>query len=436
MIHKQTEEGFKFQKLKNDPYYVDRVVDGVMTSWRPNKYDLISPQNDMIVEFKRNDDLSPEQVIFQAIVTAVVDRRSFNWYGSHTPEHRKCVPAYCIDTRWIALEDLTPSKRDEKHKLVFSYFKKAISENMIDFPSHDERLKVIKARELHNKMTDEEFDRLKNQISILPTESDFILETENWRISTEDREKHNAFYTPSYVAEQVKNLVLKHWEFEQIWDCAAGDGHLVSWFDNTVLSDINSGTVIHNGIIQDYMKLKTPISHFDKKNGIIIVNPSYNKKHIRHLISFAENNKLRMCIFGPASYFPTDKQLPIVDGFFSPGWGNGGEGRKERGQIIVLFDFTGNTPNLDKITFSDGTRFECRPDAGAIETKKGFLRYGCTANESMAVASETDINMFATCSSHIDVIGCFLSSKIKNYITDHNGQGGRHGYGKWIRKKS
>jgi hypothetical protein len=129
------------------------------------------------------------------------------------------------------------------------------------------------------------------------------------------------------VVEQVRDMVCKYWDFSQIWDCAAGDGHLVSWFPNVILSDINTAILNHNGFVQDYLCLtrqslsKKPFKDFDKKNGIIIVNPSYRKEHIKHLIQFAKENKLRMCIFGPGSSFPTTEELPIVDGFFSTGWG-------------------------------------------------------------------------------------------------------------------
>jgi DnaJ-class molecular chaperone len=50
------------------------------------------------------------------------------------------------------------------------------------------------------------------------------------------------------------------------------------------------------------------------------------------------------------------------------------------------------------------------------------------------VGEEHDINMFATVSRHREIAGRFLSDTIDNYITDHNGQGGRHGAGKWARE--
>jgi hypothetical protein len=433
-LETDNEEYFKIQILKNDPYYEDREVDGEIRSWSPRKkYDIISPEKDFIIEVKP-DDPEPEEPIFQAIVTAVKNKNAFNWYGCHTKYNKKCVPTWAIDQRLIALHDLTPSKKTEEYKTVYNHLKPSISANMRDFPPHEERLQIIKCREWHNSISEKDFQRLKNTNILFPHETDILLNTENWRISSIDRETYNAFYTPVEVVEKVRQLLCKHWVFKQIWDCAAGDGHLISWFDNILLSDINPAIVVHGGTIADYLKLKAPIKLFDIKDGIMVVNPSYKKLHIKHLIDLADKHKLRLCIGGPPSAFPVDSGLPIVDGFFSSGWGNGGEGRKERGQLILLLDFRGDTPKVNKTTLSDGTVFECVPDSEAIKTKRGYIRYGCTAAESMDIAKDLGINLFATCSKDISIVGRFLSNTADNYKCARNGKGGRHGYGKSKRK--
>jgi hypothetical protein len=433
---KKREEAFKEDLLRDDPYYMDYISNGQKARWNSYKnYDLISPEKDMIIETKA-DDTNICAVIFQAILTAVSDSRTFNWYGGHTPGAKKCVPAYAINRRQLELENkdkkdkIRPSDTSsDRNQRLFGYYQPIIEKYMMDFPSRDERERIIKAKELHLEYDDEEFKKLKEKSYLFPREEDsLLLETENWRIDPSDKEKFNAYYTPWDVVDSVERMVCKWWKFTQIWDCAAGDGHLVSWFENVILSDINPIVTIHNGIVLDYLKLDKPIKEFHK-NGIIIVNPSYHKKHINHLIAFAEKNKLRICIFAPASLFP-QRKLPVVDGFFSTGWGNGGFGRKERGQLIMLLDFTGKSEYVDKKTLSDGTIFECVPGQDAIQTNKGPIRYGCTASDSIRVSNELNINMFATCGEHRELAGCFLSKKYQNYQVDHNGHGGRHGYGK------
>jgi hypothetical protein len=155
-----TEEAFKILLLKWHPFYTKDGED-----WLPfGKIDIRSPLEDMLIEVKTDHSWTAGEAIFQAVVTAVKERSAFNWYGCHTLDDMVCVPAWCIDTRLIALDvetgTLTPSTRNERWKYHYDLRKQEIADNMRDFPSLDERKEIIKAKELHAEVSDEDFSQL------------------------------------------------------------------------------------------------------------------------------------------------------------------------------------------------------------------------------------------------------------------------------------